>query len=217
MARMTPGDHRLARLAGTQPLGDTVDIEVDDRVLRQVALAEGLVFRPQPLADLAHRGARQEAATARVLEGILDVASRKTARVKLHRQILQRLGAPGKVLADRRDERLGRLAHLRGGELHHPFRRLHPARPVAVAVAARLALGALVALAADRIADLPLQGFLQNQLRRQQHQARSLRRRPKPAINQGTKPLACLLGRGYSLHRDAPWGRRRQPKARSPA
>src|SRR5215471_17366055 len=29
--------------------------------------------------------------------------------------------------------------------------------------------------------------------------------------------LACLLGCGYSLHRDAPWGQRRQPKAHSPA
>src|SRR5262245_18299189 len=29
--------------------------------------------------------------------------------------------------------------------------------------------------------------------------------------------LACLLGCGYSLHRDAPWGQRHQPKAHSPA
>ena len=27
------------------------------------------------------------------------------------------------------------------------------------------------------------------------------------------KLLACLLGCGYSLHRDAPWGRRHQPKS----
>jgi hypothetical protein len=32
------GNHRLARLAGTQPFGDAVHEEVDDRMLRQVAL-----------------------------------------------------------------------------------------------------------------------------------------------------------------------------------
>ena len=62
------GDHRLARLAGAQPLGDAVDIEVDDRVLRQVALRERLVFRPQPLADLAHRRARQQPAAGSSLK-----------------------------------------------------------------------------------------------------------------------------------------------------
>ena len=186
-------------------------------MLRQVALGEGLVFRPQPLADLAHRRARQQPAAALVLEGVLDVAGRQPARIELHRQILQRLGAAAEVLPDRRDERLRRVAHLRGGELHHPFRRLHPAGPVAIAIALRFALGALVALAPERIANLALQGFLQDQPRRQQHQARPVGRRLQTAFNQGTKPLACLLGRGYSLHRDAPWGRRRQPKARSPA
>ena len=61
-----------------------------------------------------------------------------------------------------------------------------------------------------------MESFLQDQPRCQQHQARAVRRRPQAAFNQGPKLLACLLGSEYSLHWDAAWGQRRQPKARSP-
>jgi hypothetical protein len=46
--------------------------------------------------------------------------------------------------------------------------------------------------------------FFQDQLRRQEHQVRSVRGRPQPTIHQVPKALACSLRGGYSLHRDAP-------------
>lgn len=43
---MPPGGHHcLARPVGAQSQGDPVDIEVDDLMLRPVALGEGLIFR----------------------------------------------------------------------------------------------------------------------------------------------------------------------------
>jgi hypothetical protein len=40
--------------------GGAVDEQVDDGALGKIALAEGLIFRPQPFADLAHRRSRQQ-------------------------------------------------------------------------------------------------------------------------------------------------------------
>ena len=45
-----------------KPLGDAVDEQTDDVVFRKIALAEALVFGPQPLGDLAHRRPRQKPA-----------------------------------------------------------------------------------------------------------------------------------------------------------
>ena len=54
-----PGrEHGLPPLARPQPLGDAVDEQVDDGVLGKIALAEVLIFGPQPLGDLAHRRPR---------------------------------------------------------------------------------------------------------------------------------------------------------------
>ena len=54
------GQHRLAPLTWPKPLGDAVDEQVDDGVLGKIALAEVLIFGPQPLGDLAHRRPRQK-------------------------------------------------------------------------------------------------------------------------------------------------------------
>ena len=67
------GDNRFTRLAGAQPLGNPVDIEVDDPILGQIALDKILVLRPQPFGDLTHRRARQQPTPAFVRKRILDV------------------------------------------------------------------------------------------------------------------------------------------------
>jgi len=42
-----PGrNHRLARVASAQPLGNPIDVEISDPVLGQIALGERLVLRP---------------------------------------------------------------------------------------------------------------------------------------------------------------------------
>src|SRR6185437_12208936 len=200
------GDHRLTWLTRVQPLGNSIDVEVDDPVLGQIALNKSLVLRPQSFRDLAHRRARQQPTPAFVRKCILDVPGRQPARIKLDCQILERLCATRQILPDLRDERLRRIAHLRRRKLSRALSRLHPSGPVSIPVALRFAVDPLVTLPANPVANLALQGFLQDQPRRQQHQARPIRRRPQTPFNQGPKLLACLLGCGYSLHRDAPWG-----------
>ena len=57
----------------------------------------------------------------------------------------------------------------------------------------RFAVRTLVALAPDLVPNLGLEGLLHDQSRRQQHQARPIRRRLQPtSIN--AQALACLLG-----------------------
>src|SRR6185312_15146753 len=77
------GQHSFATLARSQPLGDAVDEQVDDGVLGEIALAEVLVFGPQPLGDLAYRRSRQKPSARRVGKGVLDVARRQAPRIKL--------------------------------------------------------------------------------------------------------------------------------------
>jgi len=72
-------------LKGTKPLGDAVDEQVDDAVLGEIALAEVLVFGPQPLGDLAHRRPRQKPPACLVGEGVLDVARRQAPRIEARR------------------------------------------------------------------------------------------------------------------------------------
>jgi hypothetical protein len=196
--------HRLPRLTGPQPLRDPVDEQVDDPVFGKIAGGERLVFRPQPLSDLAHRRPAQEPPPVLVRERLLDVPCGQPPGIEFDRQILEGTGAPREVAPDRRDERLGRVAHLRRRELHEPLGRLHPARPIAVPVAARLTLRPFIALAPDLVAHLRLQGLLHDQLGRQQDQVRPVRRRPQPAVDQSPKALACPLRCRYPLHRDAP-------------
>ena len=191
-----PGrQHRLAGLTRPQPLGDAVDEEVDDAVLGQIAAREPLVFRPQSLGDLAHRCPRQQPPAALVGECILDVARRQPARIKLDRQLLQRLGPAAERGTDRRDERLGRVTHLRCRVFDHPLRRPDLPGPIAVPVTRRRALGPLVALAPDRVGDLAFERLLHDQPERQVHEVGSPRCRAEVAANQGPKLLACPVRR----------------------
>ena len=102
----TPGgQHRLPRLAQMQPLGNPVDKQVSDLKLRQIARRERLIFRPQALCNLAHRGAAEQACTVLVGKQRFDIARRKPACIHLHRQ-----GFPsGPRTAARMRERNGSL------------------------------------------------------------------------------------------------------------
>ena len=96
-----PGrQHGLARPAQMQPLGNAIDKQVGDREFRQITAGKRLVLRPQPLGDLAHRGAAQQAAAIDIGKHRLNVARRQPARVHLHRQSLQLLGAAPHHLPD---------------------------------------------------------------------------------------------------------------------
>jgi hypothetical protein len=192
------GHHRLTRLASTKPLGNAVDEQVDDPMLAEVSRRERLVLSPQPVRNLAHRRAAQQTTACIVGERVLDVPRRQPACIELDRQILERAGPASDVLPDRRNERLGRLAHLGRCELHHPLRRLQPPFAIAIAVAARLALRPLIAFAANLVPHLAFERFFKDQLRRQEHQVRPVRGRPQPTIHQGPKALACSLRGGYS-------------------
>jgi hypothetical protein len=170
------------------PLGNSIDIEVDDPILGQIALDKSLVLRPQPFGDLAHRRAREQPTPAFVRKRVLDVTGRQPARIKLDCQILESVCDPSDSLGSPR-RTLRRVAHLRRRKLNRALRRLHPAGPVSISVALRFAVGPLVTLPANPVANLALQGFLQDQpRRRQQHQVGPLRR---------CKLLACLFGCGY--------------------
>jgi hypothetical protein len=190
------GQNRLTPLARPQPLGDAVDEQIDDGVLGEIALAEILVFDPQPLGDLAHRRPRQKPLARLVGEGVLDVARRQAPRVKLDRQTLEFPRAPRKRRPDARDERLGRVANLRRRIVHRPLRRLHLAGPIPVAVAGLLALAALVALAPERVADLALKRLPP---RSDVAPGGQDRRAPPPSPNLRSSrreaPRACARGR----------------------
>jgi hypothetical protein len=103
--------------------------------------------------------ARGPPAADLVREGVLDVAGRQSARIEFDSQALEHLRATTKILRDRRHERLGRVTRLRRRELDHSFGRLHPTRSVSIPIALRFAIGPLVALAADLVANFALQGF----------------------------------------------------------
>jgi hypothetical protein len=182
-----PGrQHRLAPLAWPKkPLGDPVDEQVDDGVLRKIAFAEILVFGPQPFGDLAHRRPRQKPSARLVGERVLDVARRQTACVEFRRQPFEFPRASRQRRAHAREERLGRVANLRRGVFDCALRRLHPARPIAVAVARLFALAAFIALAAESVADLALQRFFDNQPQRQADQIAPSGRRPQVSVHQG--------------------------------
>jgi hypothetical protein len=72
--------HRFARLAQMQPLGNPVDKQVSDLELGQIAVGERLVLRPQSLDDLAYRAAAQQTAAIGVGKHGLDVTRRLTGR-----------------------------------------------------------------------------------------------------------------------------------------
>ncbi len=187
--RQLPGNRPRRRLVAGG------DARLDLR-LGKIALQEVLVFGPQPLGDLAHRRPRQKPPARLVGEGVLDVARRQAPRVKFDRQALERLGTPRKRRPHPRDERLGRVANLRRRVFDRPLRRLHLARPIAVAVAGLPALAAFVALAADRVGDVAFERLLDDQPQRQADQIATSLSRPQISVHQGAKLLARALRRG---------------------
>ncbi len=64
-------------------------------------------------------------------------------------------------------------------------------------MAGLLALAALIALATQRVGDLALQRFFDNQAQRQPNPVASSVRRPQVSVHQGAKLLARALRRGY--------------------
>jgi hypothetical protein len=108
------GQHRLASLARTDPLGDAVDEQIRDVVLGEIAALEGLVVLPELLADLRDGGPREQQPAGLVLEGVLDVADRQPACQHLDRQALERFGVALQVITQRRAERLLETGDLRG-------------------------------------------------------------------------------------------------------
>src|SRR5262249_18279197 len=197
------GQHRLARLAQMQPLGNAIDEQIKDREFRQVAAGKRLVFRPQPLSDLADRSAAQQAVAGLAGKQCFDVAGRQTAGIHLHRQRLQLGGPPPYDLPNRRAERGSAVGNLRRAVFDPPLGAVQPPQTVAVAVAGAGRRAARVILAPQRVARLALQRFLDNQTRCQTNElggsagfARSL--------DHCLQLLACPLGCRYSLHRGAP-------------
>ena len=81
-ANASGGDHRLTRLASAQPLGNSIDVEIDDPVLGQIAPDKSVVLRPQPFSDLAHRRAREQPTPA-VRKRIFDVSGRTSVRPRV--------------------------------------------------------------------------------------------------------------------------------------
>ncbi len=190
-----------------QPLGNPVDKQVSDREFRQIAAGKRLVLGPQPLGDLADRRAPQEAAAIRTGKHRLDVARRQPARIHLHRQSLQLLGAAPHHFPNARAERLLPIGNLRRAVFDGALRARHPTPPVAVAIPGAGLGAAGVVIAPQRVSRFAFQRFLDDQPRRQPHQLRTLVRHLASAVHQRSQLLACPLGSRYPLHRGAPSSR----------
>ncbi len=198
------GQDRLPALPGTQPLGDAVDEEIGDVVLAEIPLDEVLVVRPQPLAQLRDRRARQQQAAPLVPEGLLDVAHRKPARQKLHRQVLQLLAMAFEVIGDHRAPGLVTPGNLRNRVLDHALSRLEPRRAAAVAIAPARRRAVLVIVPAQNFALLRLQGLLRDQLGGQPDQLAARIGRHQPTLDQLTQGFTGPFGCWYSPFHGVP-------------
>ena len=107
--------------------------------------------------------AAKQSPTVLAGERLLDVAGRKSAGVKLDRQVLDRSRAAFEMRPQRRDEGLSHVSELRRRILQHPLRRRQPPRSNPVAIARRRALGPLVAFASQGLAHFRLQRLLDDQ------------------------------------------------------
>src|SRR5215472_15834775 len=116
------------------------------------------------------------------------------------------------MLADLRPEGHVAAGDLRCQIVDQPLRRLQPARPDPVPVAAAGPSAVCVVLPPDRIASFTFEGLLDNEPGRQLHQLGPAVRRCEPALDQIGKGLARTHRRRYSLgHGVPPCWRRRQP------
>ena len=148
----------------------------------QITAGEVPVVRPQPLTDFRHRRARQQQPTLPVLEGILDAAHRKTACQHLDGRTLKCFPTALQVSAQFGAERLGRAGNPRRTTVDRPFRRLQPATPDTVAIAAAGAMSAV--LAVKRLVHFRLQTFFNDQTRRKPNRFRATALRRQTAFDQ---------------------------------
>jgi hypothetical protein len=207
--------HRLARLAQVQPLGDPIDEQVENVELAEIPAGKGLVLGPQPFRDLAHRRAAQQTPPALVGKQRLDVAHAQAARKGLDGKLFEHLRAPAHHLPQPRPEWLRPIGNLWRAELDRPFRCLQTARPVAVAIASARRRATRIVVAPKRITRLALQGLLDDQPGRQPDQLGPLVRRLRSPFHQRLQLLACPLRCGYPLHQGAPSseaGRQTEPR-----
>src|SRR5215813_5230176 len=142
-----------------QPLGNAVDKKIGDLKLRQVTTNEALVFRPQALGNLAHRGAAQQAAAIPVGKHRLDVPRRQPTRIHLHRQPLQLLGPAPHDLANARAERLAPVSDLRRAVLNSALGALHPTGAIPVAISGAGGGASSVVVAPQRVPRFTFQTF----------------------------------------------------------
>src|SRR3954451_25101460 len=170
LQRQAPGDQdALGGLVGGAQLQiDRVQVEVDEIVAAEVALAPRLVALAGVLADPRDRRLRDHVLAERLLQQRLDVTHRQASEEAEDDQRLQRVRARD-TLAEHLalEPQLRRVAHARALELHRPARRLHHPRLVAVAVDRRAVVGARVALAAEELGQLVLERLLHDQPRAQ--------------------------------------------------
>jgi len=195
-----------------QPLGAAVHKEVGDGELAEIPVGEGLVLLPQPLGDLAHGRAAQQAAPGRVAEGRFDVPRAQAAGERLHRQALQLGRPPRQPGPHARRKRLGPIGHLRNAILDRALGRAQPAPPIAVSVPRAGGGPILVVLAPHRLGHLGLQRFLYDLAHRELEQLRTGvavgHALAQQLIKLLARPLRCRYSRG---HGDASSCRRRQP------
>lgn len=144
---------------------------------------------------------------------ILDVAHRKTAGQKFHRQVFERFRASLQMRADLGAKRHVPARNLRGRVFHKALRRLQPSAAHAVAITLA-GLGPVLAIVSpDRIAALLFQRFLHDQAGRKLHQLRASRRvERRPSIRSESDwrvridagilvVMGCLLaGAGANRH-----------------
>src|SRR5439155_11731402 len=153
-------EDRLAGEPRAEPLGDAVDEEVQELVLRQAPGREHLVLLPEPLGHLAHGRPRQERAALLVGERRLDVPRREPAGIHLDGQPLKLLGAPFEPLAHPRSVWLPQVRHLRRRVLDRSLGALQPPTPIAVSIPWALPVAAPVVHPPEPVLYLAFKHFL---------------------------------------------------------
>lgn len=154
-------------MAPGRNLSNTVDKQINDLVLAQVPLCEGLVILPQPFPKLRYRGLGQKKPAILVLKCVFDVAHRQTTRQHLDSEILEPLRVTLEMLANGRPERLIPPGDLWRRILHHALGRLQPTGPVAVAISPPRLRSMRIVVSTDDVTGFALKRLLDDQSDRQ--------------------------------------------------
>jgi len=144
----------------TEPLGDAVDEQVEELMLREVPGRERLVLLPESLGHFAHGRPREERPAVLIGERRLDVAGREPAGVHLDGQPFQLLGAPGESFTDPGPVWLPQVRHLRRRVLDRSLGALQPPPPIAVSIPGALPVAAVVIRPTEPVLHLGLEHFL---------------------------------------------------------